>query len=70
MYALSAEQQHTLVSIVSEERGTQLPFEQFADAILDLFENVPGFETIPARRAKRHINELWRMYREQTHEDQ
>jgi len=48
MYALSAEQQHTLVCIVSEERGKQLPFEQFADAILDLFENVPGFETIPA----------------------
>ncbi|MBX9661435.1 MAG: hypothetical protein K2X00_22995 [Nitrospiraceae bacterium] len=70
MYALSAEQQHTLVCIVNEQRGPQLSFEQFADTILDLFENVPGFETISARRAKRHINELWRMYREQTHEDQ
>lgn len=36
MCALSAEQQHTLVCIFAEERGTQLSFEQFAYAILDL----------------------------------
>ena len=41
MCALSAEQQHTLVCIFAEERGTQLSFEQFADAILDLCEDVP-----------------------------
>lgn len=70
MYALSAEQQRTLVHIVNEERGAQLSFGQFADAILDLFENVPGFETIPARRASRHVRELWRMYREQSTEDE
>jgi hypothetical protein len=70
MYTLSAEQQRKLVHIVNEERGAQLSFEQFADAMLDLFEDVPGFETIPSRRAKRHVSDLWRMYREQVSQDQ
>jgi hypothetical protein len=62
---LTADQQRTLLDIINEEFGSQLEFDVFADAMLGLFEDVPGFETISQNRSRRHLNELWRKYCEQ-----
>ena len=62
MHTLTAEQQSTLVRIINEEFGSRLRFDDFADKMLGLFEDVPGFETIPQRKARRFVNQLWRQY--------
>lgn len=62
MHTLTAEQQNTLLEIINEEFGSQLEFDDFADALLGLFEDVPGFETISQSRASRYVNQLWRKY--------
>jgi hypothetical protein len=65
MHTLPTEQQNTLLEIINEEFGSQLKPDEFADALLGLFEDIPGFETISQRRANRYINQLWRKYRVQ-----
>ena len=63
MHTLTTEQQNTLVRIINEEFGSRLRFDDFADKMLGLFEDIPGFETIPQRKARRFVNQLWRLYR-------
>lgn len=63
MHTLTVEQQDELISIIDGEFGSQLEFTEFADAMLGLFEDVPGFETITKTRATRYVNQLWRKYR-------
>ena len=65
MHTLRTEQQDTLLEIINEEFGSQLKSDEFADALLGLFEDIPGFETISQSRANRYINQLWRKYRVQ-----
>lgn len=62
MQTLSAEQKQSLVEIINEDFGTDLAFDGFADAVLGLFEDIPGFETIPPAKANRYVNQLWRKY--------
>ena len=62
MYTLTTEQQDTLIEILNEEFGPQLGREEFADKLLGLFENIPGFETIPQKTADRFVNQIWRKY--------
>jgi hypothetical protein len=38
---------------------------EFADVLLGLFEDIPGFETISQSRANRIVNQLWRKCRVQ-----
>ena len=63
MHTLTAEQQNMLVRIINEEFGSRLRVDDFADKMLGLFEDIPGFETIPQRKARRFVNQLWRQYR-------
>lgn len=65
MHTLTREKRETLVEIINEVLGPQLEFDQFADAMLALFEDIAGFETIPEKKAKRLLNQLWRKYRDQ-----
>ncbi|MBM5810981.1 MAG: hypothetical protein FJ191_03290 [Gammaproteobacteria bacterium] len=65
MHTLTVEQQNTLVQIINEEFGSHLGFHDFADKMLGMFEDIPGFETIPQHKAKRIVNQLWRQYRGQ-----
>jgi len=65
MHTLPTEQQNTLLQIINEEFGSQLECDEFADALLGLFEDIPGFETISHSKANRYINQLWRKYRVQ-----
>ncbi len=62
MHTLTAEQQNTLLEIINEEFGSQLDPDEFADALLGLFEDIPGFEAISQGRAERFVNQLWRKY--------
>jgi hypothetical protein len=62
MYTLTEEQQHALVGIVIDGSGHDLTFDGFADAMLTLFDDIPGFETIPSTKATILIHHLWRTY--------
>ena len=55
MHTLTAEQQQELVSIINAEFGSRLEFDGFADAMLGVFEDIPGFETISQARANRLV---------------
>ena len=46
MQTLTAEEKQNLVEIVIEDFGLELTFDDFSDAVLGLFEDIPGFETI------------------------
>jgi hypothetical protein len=69
MHTLTLEQQQALIEILTDRFGSQLEFEDFADAMLSVFEDIPGFETIPQARAKRLVNQLWRKYRVQDEQE-
>ena len=62
MHTLTDEQQATLVEIINDEFGSHLEFDDFADAMLGLFEDIPGFETLAPARASRYVRQLWRSY--------
>ena len=63
MHQLDDDQLATLISIVIEESGDKLTRRQFDDAVLMLFENIAGFESLPRRQADRYLKSLWTMYR-------
>lgn len=62
MQTLSAEEKLRLVDIVIEEFGADLTFDDFSDAVLGLFEDIPGFETIAPAKALQYVNQLWSQY--------
>ena len=62
MYTLTEEQKQTLVDIVNEESGLDLGSDGFAEVMLSLFEDIPGFETIPPAKANDIVHQLWRTY--------
>ena len=62
METLSAEERQNLLEIINEEFGPDLTFDDFSDAVLGLFEDIPGFETIPPSKANRYVNQLWSQY--------
>ena len=43
---LSIDQQETLVEIISDQFGPRLSFDEFADQMLLLIEDVAGFEMV------------------------
>jgi hypothetical protein len=62
MYRLDNDQLNTLVAIVREQRGDKLSRAEFTDAMLLLFENIAGFETLPRRLSQRYMKILWQSY--------
>ena len=48
MYRLENDQLNTLVEIIREQSGDTLSRADFTDAVLRLFEEIAGFETLPA----------------------
>lgn len=62
MHTLSQEERQTLVAMLGEARGFGLTYEEFADAMLGLFEDISGFEAIPPAMAKRIVHNLWSIY--------
>lgn len=62
MQTLSAEEKRTLLEIIDEEFGPDLTFDDFSDAVLGLFDDIPGFETITPAKASRYVEQLWSQY--------
>lgn len=65
MHTLSKEESQTLIAIVRDSQGSDLIYEKFADAMLGLFEDISGFETISPEAANRVVLNLWRNYYDQ-----
>ena len=59
---LTADQQQTLVEIISDQFGHGLSFEEFTDQVLLLFEDISGFEMISDSESQPIINQLWSYY--------
>jgi len=59
---LSIDQQKTLVEIISDQSGPHLSFDDFADQMLLLFEDIAGFEVISDSESQILINQLWSKY--------
>jgi hypothetical protein len=62
MYQLENDQLNTLVEIIREQSGDKLSRAEFTDAMLQLFENIPGFETLPRKFSQRYLKILWQSY--------
>ena len=62
MHRLTRDQFRMLVRIVVEDSGPDLTRVRFNDAILLLFESIPGFEQLPRRLSNQYLNTLWGMY--------
>lgn len=61
-HTLSEDERTTLLAIIDEQFGPGLTRGEFAEAVLDLFENIPGFETLPPAKAIHIVNQLWSTY--------
>ena len=59
---LSLDQQKTLVEIISDQSGPYLSFDEFTDQVLQLFEDISGFEVIIDSESQILINQLWSKY--------
>lgn len=62
MHRLTRDQFRMLVRILIEDSGADLTRVRFNDAMLLLFESIPGFEQLPRRLSKEYLNTLWGMY--------
>ena len=64
-FHLSGNQLRRLVDMLTEDCGNDLSKTDFADHILQLFENIPGFETATDSDTQPVIDSLWSLYRDQ-----
>jgi hypothetical protein len=62
MYRLESDQLNTLVEIIREQSGDTLSRADFNDRMLQLFEDIAGFETLPSKLAQRYLKILWQSY--------
>jgi hypothetical protein len=62
MQMLSLEERRNLILVVNKRHGFELSWEQFAEAMLGLFKDIPGFEAIPSARAIHIVRQLWSTY--------
>jgi hypothetical protein len=63
VFRLEPDQIKSLIEIIREESGDNLSRAAFTDAVLQLFENIAGFETLPDSLSRQYINILWQSYR-------
>jgi hypothetical protein len=62
MYRLENDQLDALVEIIREQSGDTLSRADFNDRMLQLFEEIPGFETLPRKLAQQYLKILWQSY--------
>ena len=62
MYRLDNDQLNTLVEIIREQSGDSLSRADFNDRMLQLFEDIAGFETVPRKLSRRYLKILWQSY--------
>lgn len=66
MHTFSDDEKNRLIELVVEEFGNDLAFDNFAEAIHGLFEDIPGLETMGADQANRLVNFIWSEYHDKT----
>ena len=59
---LSADELDRLIGIVIESHGSNLSRDDFAEAMLSMFEDISGFEAISQVRSQYIVLELWSIY--------
>jgi hypothetical protein len=62
LHHLSLDQIEVLVQIASEEFGDELTRLAFTEIMLNRFEDIAGFETLPAAKRRKYLNLLWLRY--------
>ena len=62
MYQLENDQLDTLVEIIREQSGDSLSRADFNDRMLQLFEEIAAFESLPRKLAQRYLKILWQSY--------
>ena len=62
MYRLADDHIDRLVQIVRHESGDRLTRPQFTEAMLKIFEDIAGFETLPAVLSRKYLKLLWLRY--------
>jgi hypothetical protein len=62
MYRLTQDQSATLLQIVRDESGDHLTRPAFTEAMLKLFEDIAGFETLPVPLRRKYLKLLWLRY--------
>lgn len=62
MQTLSADEMQNLLEIIGEKFGSDLTYDEFSEAMLGLFEDISGFETMKPAKANRFVQSLWRQY--------
>jgi hypothetical protein len=62
MYRLSQDQMEVLVQIARDEAGDNLTRPEFTNLMLKLFEDIAGFETLPATLRRKYLKLLWLRY--------
>lgn len=61
-HSLSDDECQTLIDIAVEQHGSDIGSGAFADVMLGLFEDIPGFETMPPATSGRLLNHLWSLH--------
>jgi hypothetical protein len=64
MKSLTTEQQQSLVEIIKDEFGDDLLIEDFTEALLNLLEDIAGFETSTRYMLNKLTKQLWSQYHE------
>ena len=62
MYRIASDLMERLVQIIREQSGDMLSRAEFTDAMLQMFEDIAGFETLPRKVSQRYIKILWQSY--------
>ena len=62
MYRLSQDQMDVLVQTARDEAGDNLTRPEFTDLMFKLFEDIAGFETLPATLRRKYLKLLWLRY--------
>jgi DNA-binding FadR family transcriptional regulator len=62
LYRLTEDELARLIQIIREDLGDKLSQPAFAEAVLQLFEDIAGFETLPRNAAQRYLSILWQSY--------
>jgi hypothetical protein len=62
VYHLENDQLNTLVEIIREQSRDTLSRADFNDRMLQLFEDIAGFEKLPRKLAQRYLKILWQSY--------
>jgi len=62
VYQLKLDQINSLIEIIREESGDNLSRVDFNDRMLQLFEDIAGFETVPRKLSQQYLKILWQSY--------